>query len=127
IGINKIPEVLAEESHIELRNTRLGELHFLRGFNYLKLVTQFGGVPLNLEPIQSDISEFSRASAGEVFDVIISDLRKAVDLLPTEASQPGRITKAAAQHFLAKTYLTRASELNMEFSVDTDLDSAAHY
>src|SRR5690606_36866663 len=27
-------------------NTRLGEGHFMRGFNYYRLVQQFGGVPL---------------------------------------------------------------------------------
>src|SRR5690606_26859702 len=29
-----------------LKNTRLGEGHFIRAFNYFKLVKQYGGVPL---------------------------------------------------------------------------------
>lgn len=126
IGIRNIPEVLPEG---DLRDTRLGEVYFIRGFDYLKLVEQFGGVPISLQPIEGDIAEFTRASAAEVFKVIISDLRRAESLLPTSPAQPGRITKAAAQHFLAKAYLTRASELNVSYSpnVDTDLDSAAYY
>ncbi len=126
IGIQRIPEVLAGDLQNELRDTRLGELYFLRGFNYYKLVTQFGGVPISLDPIEADVSEFSRATAEEVFEVVIRDLRRAVELLPETVEQQGRISKAAAQHFLAKAYLTRASELNEEFSKETDLDSAAY-
>src|SRR5690606_18503887 len=125
IGIRNIPVVLTASVDAALRNTRLGELHFLRGFNYLKLVSQFGGVPISLVPVETDISEFPRATAGEVFEVIINDLRRAADLLPAEAAQQGRITKAAAHHFLAKAYLFRASELNAAFTQSTDLDYAA--
>ena len=124
IGISKIPEVLEEG---ELKNTRLGELHFLRGFNYLKLVEQFGGVPISLEPVLGDVAEFPRATAGEVFKVILSDLRRAAELLPPTPGQQGRITKSAAHHFAAKAYLLRASELNEEFKVGTDLDSAIYF
>src|SRR5690606_28661015 len=43
------------------------------------------------------------------------------------AAQVGRITRAAAQHCVAKAYLYRASELNASFSKQTDLDSAIYY
>lgn len=125
IGIEKIPEVLTGDA--TLQKTRLGEVYFLRGFAYLNLVMQFGGVPLSLESVQSDLTEFPRASAGEVFDVIISDLKNAARLLPTTPAQTGRLTKYAAQHFLAKTYLHRASERNAEFTQSTDLENAATY
>jgi hypothetical protein len=127
IGIRNIPLALAGDQLAERRNTRLGEVHFLRGFNYLQLLGQFGGVPISLEPVEADISEFPRATAAEVFDVIISDFRKAIDLLPETPAQTGRITKSAAQHFLAKAYLFRASELNAQFTQQTDLDSAAYF
>lgn len=39
---------------------------------------------------------------------MIGDMRYAVENLPEEAEQFGRITKYAAAHFLAKLYLTRA-------------------
>ncbi|SFU39033.1 Starch-binding associating with outer membrane [Pustulibacterium marinum] len=126
IGISKIPTVLAN-SNETLRNTRLGELYFLRGFDYYKLVTQFGGVPISVDPITSDIADFPRATKAEVFDLIIADLTTAVDLLPEVESQEGRITKAAAQHFLAKAYLTRASELNADITESSDLQNAADY
>lgn len=126
IGLSKIPTVLAN-SNETLRNTRMGELYFLRGFNYFKLVTQFGGVPISVDPIVADVADFPRATKEEVFNLVIDDLTTAVDLLPDVESQEGRITKAAAQHFLAKAYLTRASELNADITQTDDLQNAADY
>ncbi|WP_134088072.1 RagB/SusD family nutrient uptake outer membrane protein [Olivibacter sp. XZL3] len=123
-GIKNIPDVYSDG---EQKNTRLGECYFMRAFDYFKLVKQFGGVPLKLEPSESLQTDFVRASAEQVYGQVISDLRAAVDLLPTTAAQVGRITRAAAQHCLAKAYLYRASELNASFSKPTDLDSAIYY
>lgn len=123
IGLTKIPEVL--EDNEGLRQTRMGELYFLRGFNYYNLVTQFGDVPISTEPITSDRADFPRDPKEEVFNLLIEDLTNAVEMLPVTASQTGRITKAAARHFLAKAYLTRASEINAEISQPEDLEMAA--
>lgn len=125
IGISKIPTVLADNP--SLRDTRLGEVYFLRAFNYFKLVTQFGAVPISVNPIVSDVSEFPRASTEEVFKLIEDDFLKAEALLPITAGQTGRITKAAAQHFLAKMYLTRASELYTDITKESDLINAAKF
>jgi len=126
IGIQKIPTVLPDSDMI-LKNTRLGELHFLRAFNYFKLVTQFGGVPITINPITSDVSEFPRASTSEVFKLIEEDFLKAESLLPATPAQTGRITKAAAQHFLAKMYLTRASEQYADITQGSDLENAGKF
>ncbi|WPR73836.1 RagB/SusD family nutrient uptake outer membrane protein [Algoriphagus sp. NG3] len=127
-GIRNIPVVFGNDpTTVQLRDTRLGEVHFFRGFSYLKLVEQFGDVPLKLTPTESDESDFPRDPKSEVMKVVMSDLRAAAALLPATASQPGRLTKAAAQHFLAKAYLFRASERNEDITVTTDLDSAAYF
>lgn len=123
-GIKNIPTVYPEG---EQKNTRLGECYFMRAFDYFKLVKQFGGVPLKLEPSETLQTDFGRASAEAIYGQVISDFRRAVDLLPTTAAQVGRITRAAAQHCLAKAYLYRASELNAAFSKPTDLDSAIYF
>jgi starch-binding outer membrane protein, SusD/RagB family len=111
-------------------NTRLGEGYFMRGYYYLQLVTQFGGVPLKLKPSTSVETYFARSSEEECFAQIISDLEMAYSLLPTTPEQTGRITKWAAAHYLAKTHLTRASELystwNLGF-VGADLDAVIKY
>jgi hypothetical protein len=61
-----------------------------------------------------------------VYAQVIADFLKAKDLLPT-AGFPARITKDAASHFLAKAYLSRASEINNSWNssfVAADLAAA---
>ncbi|AGA77901.1 RagB/SusD family nutrient uptake outer membrane protein [Echinicola vietnamensis] len=127
IGIQNIPEVYTDPNSATTRDTRLGEVLFLRGFNYLKLVEQFGAVPMKLTPTQGDEANFPRATVAENVAQIISDLRRAEELLPPTAAQVGRITKSAAQHYLAKAYLFRASERNADIAQANDLDSAAYF
>lgn len=112
------------------KNIRLGEGYFMRAFDYFKLVKQFGGVPIKLEPSETIQEEFTRSSAKEVYDLVISDFLKAYDLLPPTAAETGRITKWAAAHFLAKAYLFRASEINNSWNTETktaDLQNAVKY
>ncbi len=112
------------------KNTRLGEGYFMRAFDYFKLVKQFGGVPIKLEPSETIQEEFTRNSAKEVYDQVIKDFIQAYDLLPSTAAENGRITKWAAAHFLAKAYLFRASEINSSWNSATkteDLENAVKY
>ncbi|MDD4533479.1 MAG: RagB/SusD family nutrient uptake outer membrane protein [Prevotella sp.] len=107
-----------------------GTAHFLRGFNYFKLVSQYGGVPIKTEPSTSVEREFTRATAAEVFNQIESDLLAAYSELPASASAVGKLTKSAAAHFLAKAYLWRASEINDSWNSGTkaaDLDKVIKY
>jgi hypothetical protein len=94
-----------------IKSTALGEGYFMRAYNYLRLVSQYGAVPLQLVPVSTVQLEFTRATPKDVFAQIIDDFTKAKNLLPAGGS-PYRITKDAASHFLAKTYLARASEIN---------------
>ena len=52
IGINNanllLSKVTPDSYKADNKNTYMGEAYFLRGFNYLKLVSQYGGVPLKL-------------------------------------------------------------------------------
>lgn len=108
----------------------LGTAHFMRGFNYFKLLCQYGGVPLKLEPSTTVEREFTRSSSQEVFEQVVSDLGQAYAKLPQRASQQGRISKMAAAHFLAKAYLWRASEINDSWNSSTknaDLDNVIRY
>lgn len=93
-------------------NTRLGEGYFMRGFNYFRLVQQFGGVPLITAPVEGASTDYTRNTTEETYELVISDLKQAYDLLPTAPAETGRLTKWAAAHFLAKACLFRASELN---------------
>jgi hypothetical protein len=110
-----------------IKKTSLGEGLFMRGYNYLRLVSQYGGVPLVTVPTTTSFTlEFTRASAQDVFAQVIIDLDSAYNLLPTSGG-PYHITKDAAAHYLAKAYLSRASEINSSWNtttVNADLTSA---
>lgn len=108
----------------------LGTAHFMRGFNYFKLLRQYGGVPIKLEPSTTVEREFVRNSAQEVMDQVFSDLLEAYAKLPSTKSMEGKLTKSAAAHFLAKAYLWRASEINDSWNSATksaDLDNVIRY
>src|SRR6185437_3733222 len=109
-----------------VKSTSLGEGLFMRGYCYLRLVSQFGGVPLVTSPTNKVSLEYTRASAQDVFSQIIIDLDSASSLLPTSGG-PYRITQDAAEHYLAKAYLSRASEINSSWNastVNSDLTAA---
>jgi hypothetical protein len=109
-----------------IKSTSLGEGLFMRAYNYLRLVSQYGDVPLVTNPSTSVTLEFTRASAQDVFAQIIIDLDSAHNLLPNTGS-PYRITKDAAAHYLAKAYLSRSSEINSSWNsatITSDLTNA---
>ncbi|WP_319268667.1 RagB/SusD family nutrient uptake outer membrane protein [uncultured Draconibacterium sp.] len=88
------------------KNLRLAEVKVIRALNYFYLVQQFGGVPLQLEEVRGVVTDFTRNTEAEVYAQIIKDLDEAIPALPTSVSQYGRVSKGAAQHLLAKVYLT---------------------
>ncbi|MEO8109940.1 MAG: RagB/SusD family nutrient uptake outer membrane protein [Ginsengibacter sp.] len=98
-----------------VKNTALGEGYFFRAYNYLRLVEQWGAVPLKTTPSTTVELEFVRNDPKDVYEQIISDFTKAKDLLPAGGA-PAHLTKDAAAHFLAKAYLARASEINSSWN-----------
>jgi hypothetical protein len=123
IGIGLANQLIESATKIEstsdaIKKTALGEGYFMRAFNYLKLVRQYGGVPLKLKPSTSVELEFTRATAEEVLKQVIDDFTQAYNLL-SNTGGPNKITKDAAAHFLAKAYLTRASEINDTWNSST--------
>lgn len=126
--IQNMPLYYSESS--STYNTRLGEGYFFRGYFYLQLLVQYGGVPLKLQPSTTVETYFTRATEEECFAQVISDLEQAYNLLPTSPAETGRITKWAAAHYLAKVHLTRASELYASWNtsyVSDDLEAVIKY
>ncbi|WP_228852952.1 RagB/SusD family nutrient uptake outer membrane protein [Aegicerativicinus sediminis] len=129
VGIGLANQLIESATNInsdnpEIKNIALGEGYFLRAYNYLFLVSQYGGVPLKLEPSTTVELEFTRATAEEVLAQVIDDFTQAYNLLDNSVQHPHRISKDAAAHYLAKAYLTRASEINDDWNSatkDTDL------
>ncbi|AWK07515.1 RagB/SusD family nutrient uptake outer membrane protein [Flavobacterium crocinum] len=116
IGIGNANQLIEAATDIvssndAIKKTALGEGYFLRAFNYLKLVNQYGAVPLVLKTSTTVQLEFTRATPQEVLTQVIADFTQAYNLL-SNAGAPAKITKDAAAHYLAKAYLFRASEIN---------------
>jgi len=101
-----------------IKNTALGEGYFFRAYSYLRLVSQYGAVPLKTTPSTTVELEFTRAAPKDVYAQIIADFTQAYNLLSNGAG-PAKITKDAAAHFLAKAYLSRASEINDSWNGST--------
>jgi len=97
-----------------IKNRSLGEAYFLRAQYYFVLVRFFGDVPLITQPQSSSSNLYpSRTPANEVYEQIISDLERAVELLPVKQdyadADKGRASKGTAIGMLAKVHLTRGN------------------
>jgi hypothetical protein len=101
-----------------IKKTALGEGYFFRAYNYLRLVSQYGAVPLKTKVSTGIDLEFTRAAPKDVYTRIISDFDSAYILL-SNGNAPAHITKDAAAHYLAKAYLCRASEINDSWNSTT--------
>lgn len=97
----------ADASETTLKAQYIAEAHWLRGFAYFNLVTNWGRVPLKLTYDDSKTNSSPRASVEEVWKVVENEFTLAIPDLPVEYStdQKGRATKGAAIGFLGKTYL----------------------
>ena len=89
----------------------LAEAKFFRAYLYFDLLQQYGGVPIISKPLSVDSPELqaARNSRDEVANFIIADLEAAIADLPLEnaiaAADKGRVSKGAAQSFLARVSL----------------------
>ncbi|MXV17344.1 RagB/SusD family nutrient uptake outer membrane protein [Hufsiella ginkgonis] len=132
IGIEKIGAFSDGASKLlgtyTLRTQRIGELRFLRAYYYFMMVQQFGAIPLVQTSSLEIRTDFKRDPVADIYKAIIADLQYAKNTLAPTTAQMGRATKGAAQHFLAKVYLTRGSAVTDQRGQQaTDMDSAAYY
>jgi len=93
----------------ELKQELVAEAHFLRAFGYFELVKNFGGVPKIITPLTVNDPKQPRASEAEIWQLIESDLKIAIEGLQQKSDQSaaelGRATKGAAQAYLVKAYV----------------------
>ncbi len=98
------PATPAEEN---LKKQYIAEAHWLRGFAYFNLVTNWGRVPVKLTYEDSKVNSTPRSSVEDVWKLVESEFSLAADGLPVQysADQKGRVTKGAAIAMLGKAYL----------------------
>lgn len=104
VVIEKVPGIPMDTT---LRNRYIAEARFLRALFYFDMVRAWGGVP----KVTSSVPplHLARASAAEIYAMVISDLQYADAHLPLKSqysiSDQGRATKGAAEALLSKVYL----------------------
>ena len=118
-NIDNVPEKVGYDL-----NMLKGETYFLRAYMYSELVRGFGGVPIvdkvyTIE--EASTLSLPRSSVKECLEFILSDLDKAIELLPETVSSAdlGRATKGAAIALKARMCLHLASPLYADRTVNT--------
>lgn len=108
-----------------------GQAHALRAFRYLDAAQiwcpaydsltahQVLGLPLRLDPDISSVSK--RNTLKETYDQIISDLKIAISVLPSEGSSVVRFSKPAVLGLLSRTYLYMGKYLEAQNSAELAL------
>lgn len=101
-AIERIPN--ATEMTEEEKAAYLGELRFLRGFNYFNLVKYWGGVPLKTD---KNITEWNipKSSKEEVYNFVIEDLKYALENCPDKKRYLATPDKNAVRVCLADVYM----------------------
>lgn len=103
--ISRAPSVPLTEA---LKNTRVAETRYLRATYWFLLMQTWGPVNLAMEETTTATTSAHRTPVDSIYRAIVDDLSFAVSNLPATTTDYGRVTKPAAEHLLAKVYLTRA-------------------
>lgn len=126
--IGRANQVIRNVDKIEtsqaIKNKYLGEALFVSSRMYFELASNYGdmraGVPIPDRTKEDNITAIPRApSVMDNYNMIVTDLKKATELLPTQEQLPpseyGRPHKVAAMALLAKVYLFMEDYKNAEF------------
>lgn len=113
--IKYVPEIpfTAESA----KNKILAEAYTMRAYLYFVMVKTWGGVPIRLEPTEGydPLSiQVPRSTVEQVFDLVKSDINKALDLFPDNNYPNGRVrwSKPSAYALKGEVYLWTAKVLN---------------
>ena len=108
-GVNRANYILEFKDKTDFAGKEqiIAEATFLRAYYYFELVKWFGDVPLSVDEriLFGEQFTIDRTPKADVYAQIEADLIFAANNLPYVQSQPGRVTKGAAQALLGKAYL----------------------
>lgn len=90
----KVFQALSEISE-KLRNVRMAEARFLRGYYHFELKKIFGNVPY----VDETVKDVRVGNDEQIFTKIGKDFLYASSFLPITQEEPGRITKGASQAY----------------------------
>lgn len=101
------------------------EARFFRGYCYRYLGCMFGGVPILTEPVETPSLAYTRDSREDVYRLCVEDFDFAAKYLPTSVSDPGRVVKAAAYHYLAEMCIALGDETGDKSMYQKAIDAAS--
>lgn len=108
-GVNRANYILEfqDKTDFEGRINIIAQARFLRAYYYFELVKWFGDVPLVVDKRINFGQQFEvdRTPTSEVYAQIETDLLFAIENLPVQQQNVGKVTKGAAQALLGKAYL----------------------
>jgi starch-binding outer membrane protein, SusD/RagB family len=90
---------------VATQKIREAELRMLRAWYYYIIVETWGGVHFTLEETQGIVTTANRKPVDTFYNQILNDLRLATPNLPNTTTENGRVTRPAAEAFLAKMFL----------------------
>lgn len=106
----------------------VAEARLIRAWAYRHLTYLWGDVPLNLEESSGDNvrTDWERTSRDSVRKIVVTDLLFAEANLPPTSANPGKLTKAVAQHYLAEMYLALGDPVRAEAAADAVVSSGLY-
>ncbi|QBQ41669.1 RagB/SusD family nutrient uptake outer membrane protein [Sphingobacterium psychroaquaticum] len=112
-----------------VKNQAMGEAFFIRALSYFYLVNLYGDVPLVLSTHIEETELAPRTAKETVYKQIVSDLEKAVELLPVEypAKKRDRANKWAATALLARVKLYLGDYPEAERLASQVIDQSSTY
>jgi len=126
VVLNRITDVTYKND--ATKQSRIGEMEFIRALLYFNLVRIYGAVPLVSEETVDPNKFFGqgRTPSSQVYDQIKIDLMDAIAKLPDTQTQAGRVARTAAQTLLAKVYLTLKDYSNAKQLLTSVIGSGKH-
>ncbi len=107
------------------KNYALAQARFFRAYAHGTLAELYGGVPIVTELADEPRYDFVRATRAETYQYAIDELEAIIPDLPELTNQPGRLVKAAAQHYLSEFYLALGIETGNSEFYQSAIDAAS--
>lgn len=121
---------LAEQTDItfeseDARSYIIAQAKFFRAKAHGQAAQLFGRVAIVDEPTTTVRFDYEQAERAEIYQFAIDDLESILNDLPEITSEPGRVVRGAAQHYLSEFYLGVGIENNDNLAYDQAIKYAS--
>lgn len=103
----------------------VAQARFFRAYCHGRLAELFGGVPIVTELVKEPRFDYERETREATYQFAIDELEAILGDLPETTSQPGRIVKGCAQHYLSEFYLALGTETSSSAAYDQAIKYAS--